>query len=181
MKIGIVEGSVRDGRAGAAVAQWVAQNARHDDVEFELIELAKFDVPLLTTSVIPGTANKQYESPAVQAWSDAIDACDGYIFVSPEYNHSVPGAFKNAVDSIGPEFQGKSLAVVAYGADGGVRAGEHWRQIMANFNMHVVRSQMTINRFTEFDGDTFAPNERRAGELDSLVETLVASAKQRQA
>ena len=105
-KIGIILGSTRDDRAGQAIAQWVAdlaQGRNVGDVEYELIDLKAFDVPVLTTSVIPMAANKNYDDEKVQAWSDAIDACDAYIFVTPEYNRSVPGAFNDAVDSLGAE------------------------------------------------------------------------------
>ena len=83
-KIGIILGSTRDDRAGLAIAQWVTDLAQGRDVDYELIDLKAFDVPILTTSVIPMAANKNYEDPQVQAWSDAVDSCDGYIFVTPE-------------------------------------------------------------------------------------------------
>ncbi|WP_220492167.1 NADPH-dependent FMN reductase [Propioniciclava sp. MC1683] len=103
MKVGIVLGSVRDGRAGEAVANWVAKGAAGREATYELIDLKAFDVPLLTTNTHPMRAKKSYDDERVQAWSDAIDACDAYIFVTPEYNHGVPGALKNAVDSLGQE------------------------------------------------------------------------------
>lgn len=132
----------------------------------------------MTSGTHPMMANKHYDSPAVQQWSDAIDACDGFVFVTPEYNHSVPGAFKNAVDSLGSEFVGKAIAFVGYGADGGVRATEDWRTIVANFSMHDVRAQLSLSRFAEFGPDaTFQPNERRAGELATLFDQLVAATK----
>ena len=127
MKVGIVLGSVRDGRAGEAVANWVAKGAAGREATYELIDLKAFDVPLLTTNTHPMRAKKSYDDERVQAWSDAIDACDAYIFVTPEYNHGVPGALKNAVDSLGQEWVGKTAALVGYGSVGGVRAIENWR------------------------------------------------------
>ena len=61
----------------------------------------------------------------------------GFVSDTPEYNHGVPGAFKNAVDSLGPEWVGKAVGFVSYGADGGVRCVEHWRAIVASFQMVV--------------------------------------------
>ncbi|WP_068426382.1 NADPH-dependent FMN reductase [Piscicoccus intestinalis] len=172
MKIGIIVGSIREGRAGTAVAQWVLERAQGREAEYEVLELADFDVPLLTSATVPGAANKQYDSPQVTAWSQAIDALDGYIFVTPEYNHGVPGAFKNAFDSLGSEWAHKPVAFVSYGADNGVRAVEHWRQIVANFHMFGVRQQVALSRFTEFGDDGLALLDRRDGELDTLFGQL---------
>ena len=173
MKIGIIVGSVRRQRLGEAVARWVAQNAQaRGDAEYEIIDLADFRLPVFDGDS-PMRSHKHYELPEVQRWSDAIDACDAYVFVTPEYNHSVPGAFKNAVDSLGPEWLGKSVSFVAYGADGGVRAVEHWRQILANFDMHDVRAQVSLGLFTDVDDTGFAPLERRSAELTRMLDSLV--------
>lgn len=183
MKIGIIIGSVRKGRKGEKVGAWVhkAAGERDSGVDYELIDLADFDVPVLDWEKVPGGAQKQYEDEKVKAWSAAIDACDGYIFVTPEYNHSVPGGLKNAVDWLGPEWTGKAAALVSYGAESGVRAVEHWRQILANFSMLVVRAQVSMSMFTEWDGDTFAPNERRPEELSTLFDQLEKAAARQQA
>ena len=175
MTIGIIIGSIREGRAGAAVAQWVAERAaRRDATQFAVIDLKEFDVPLLTAPVPPAAANRQYDSENVRRWSQAIDACEGFVFVTPEYNHGVPGALKNAVDSLGPEWSGKAVGFVSYGADGGVRAVEQWRQIVANFQMFDVRAQVALSLFQEFGDDGFTPQERRAGELDTLLDQLIS-------
>ena len=95
MRIGIIIGSIRDGRAGQAVAEWVLEHAsRRDDADFELVDLKTFDLPLLTSATVPGAAKKQYDDPRVTAWSQAIDALDAFVFVTPEYNHSVPAALR---------------------------------------------------------------------------------------
>lgn len=174
MKIGIILGSVRQGRKGATVAQWVVDHvAAREDAEFVLLDLAAFGLPILTSATVPGAAQREYDSPEVTAWSQAIDACDGFLFVTPEYNHSVPGAFKNAFDSIGPEWSRKGVGMVSYGAESGVRAVEHWRQICANFHMVVVRPQLSLSTFLEWPDGEFTPNERRAGELDAVVGEVV--------
>lgn len=173
MKIGIIIGSIRDGRKGEAVASWVAAAAKErEGAEYQVIDLKAFDVPLLTSATVPGAAKKQYDSEAVTAWSHAIDGCDGFVFVTPEYNHSVPGGFKNAFDSLGPEWADKTVAFVSYGADCGVRAVEHWRTITANFRMADVRAQVALGTFTDFDGTDLDPLERRDGELDTLLDQL---------
>lgn len=173
MKIGIIIGSIREGRLGEAVAHWVWDAARErGDAEYELIDLKSFGVPLMTAETVPGMANKQYEHEAVTAWSQAIDSCDGFVFITPEYNHGVPGGFKNAVDSLAGEWFGKAVAFVSYGADGGVRAVEQWRQVVGNFNMHAVRQQVSLSLFTEFGESGLALEERREGELSTLLDQL---------
>ena len=175
MRIGIIIGSIREGRRGAALADWVlAQASARADADYVLIDLKEFDVPLLTSATVPGAARKQYDDARVQAWSAAIDACDAFIFVTPEYNHSVPGALKNAFDSLGNEWADKPVAFVSYGADNGVRAVEHCRQIVANFRMFGVRQQLSVSAFLEFGDSGFEPNERRAGELATVLDQLVA-------
>lgn len=173
MKIGIVAGSVRRHRLGESIARWVCDVARErGDADYELIDLKDFNLPVFDGDS-PMRAHKQYDNPNVQRWSDAIDSCDAFVFVTPEYNHSVPGGFKNAVDTLGPEWQGKSVAFVGYGADGGVRAVEHWRQILANFEMHDVRAQVSLGLFTDVGDKGFAPQQRRSGELTRALDSLV--------
>ena len=165
----------------APVAAWVAEHSeRHvaEDVSFDFVSLADFDLPLFAGPVIPAAMHGEYTDPAVIAWSEAIAGCDGYVFVTPEYNHGVPGALKNAVDTLASEWTGKTVAFVSYGADGGVRATEQWRQILANFNMYDIRTAVAMNIFTEFSEDgQFRPLDRRAGEIDKLLTDLVATTR----
>ena len=178
MKIAIIIGSVREDRKGDDVGQWVKEQSTGRDVAYELVDLKKFDLPVLTSPTVPGAANRQYPDEARQAWSAAIDACDGFVFVTPEYNHSIPGAFKNAFDSIYPEWNHKSVTFVSYGADAGVRAVEHWRTSTANAFLLATRGQMSCSTFTEFGADgAFRPEERRVGELAGVLDQLEALAE----
>lgn len=175
LNIGVIVGSVRDGRLGDRIADWVIEGAgSHPGAEFLLIDLREFDVPVLTAPVVPSAAAKSYDDERVARWSRAIDACDGFVFVTPEYNHSVPGAFKNAVDSLGSEWHHKAVAFVSYGADGGVRAVEHWRTIVATLFMVAVRQQVALGLFTELADGVFRPLERRETELSALLDSVVS-------
>lgn len=175
MKVGIIIGSIREGRKGANVARWVESSAgRRGDAEYELIDLLGFDVPLLTSPTHPMAAQRVYESPAVQRWSEAIDSCDAFVFVTPEYNHGVPGALKNAVDSLGPEWMDKTAGLVSYGSAQGVRAAEHWRQILANFRTVAVRSQVTLSIFTDLaDDGEVKTSEQLEGDLTSMLDEVI--------
>ncbi len=177
-KIGIILGSIREGRSGEAIANWVKEIAdkRESGVEYELLDLKSFNVPLLESATVPGMANGQYDNANVQAWADAIKSCDGFIFVTPEYNHSVPGPFKNAFDSIA-EWQGKTVAFIGYGFSGGVRAVEAWRLAVANFSMHQIRAQVEVNLITDMTDGEFTPADFKAGLVDSILAAVEAAVK----
>ena len=180
MKIGVIIGSIREGRVADQVADWVLERAQQQGgAEFVRVDLKDHKLPLLTDPTVPGAANKQYDDEATTAWSALIDSLDGFIFVTPEYNHSVPGAFKNAFDLLGSEWSDKAVAFVSYGADNGVRAVEHWRGATTNLRLYGARNQLSFGRFTEFGEDmaTFTPNERREGELKTMLEELVPLTK----
>ena len=178
MKIGIILGSIREGRAGESVARWVADQASsREGATYDLIDLKTFDIPLLTSATVPGAANKQYSDDRVSRWSQVIDSYDGFVFVTPEYNHSVPGGLKNAFDSLGNEWADKAVAFVSYGAEGGVRAIEQWRQIVANFHMYGVRQQISLSLFTEFGPEGAQPDERRIDEIATLFDQLESATR----
>ena len=174
MRIGIVVGSIRDGRRGEQVGRWALEHASsRGDAVYEMIDVRAFDVPLLTSSIHPMRAGGQYVSAAVTEWSRTVDRCDGFVFVTPEYNHGVPGAFKNAVDCLGPEWVGKTIGFVSYGTEGGVRAVEQWRNIAANLQMLDVRQQVVLSIFTDFDEEgRLAASERKATDLSTLLDQL---------
>lgn len=178
MKIGIINGSIRTDGNTAAVAKFVHEIAtqRAGDIEYESVDLAEFNVPLLTSPVHPMMANKVYDDANVQQWSDAIDSCDAYVFVTPEYNHGVPGGFKNAVDTLGPEWVEKPVAFVGLGAVGGVRAIEQWRQVVANFSMPATRAELNFNLFFDWNDNGFEPAERHPAEANAMLDQLEALA-----
>lgn len=181
MKIGIIEGSVRQGRNSTAVAKWVLENAPQvDGVEYSYIDLASFELPIFDLAGIPMMMDKKYPNPAVQAWSNAIDECDGFVFVTPEYNFGVPGAFKNAVDWLSPEWLNKPVGCVGYGSEGAQRAVADWRGILSNFNMHVVRQQVSIPVFSAVVDGVVQADDYKKQNLAVMFEQLIAAVALRQ-
>lgn len=174
MTIGIISGSVRTVRATSAVAAYIHEVADRRDggAQYELVDLADYEIPILTSAVHPMVAKKNYDDPRVQRWSDVIDGFDGYVFVSPEYNHGVPGGFKNAVDSLGLEWVEKPVAFAGHGAVGGVRAIEQWRQIVVNFSMPVARAELNFNMFNHWDDGVFSPADRHDDEVNAMLDQL---------
>src|SRR5881296_2148729 len=109
-RIAIIIGSTRPGRNGEAVAKWVHEIARkRADAEFELVDIKDFNLPLLDEPMPPIMG--QYSKSHTKAWAAKIGSFDGYVFVTPEYNHGIPGALKNAIDFSVPrvERQGRWL------------------------------------------------------------------------
>lgn len=172
MKIGIVIGSVRDGRIGAHVARWVQEHAEGREAAYEVIDLKEFDLPICASARVAATSNRKYDDERVTLWSHAIDACDGFVFVTPEYNHGIPGGFKNAFDWIFPEWWSKSVAFVSYGSGYGFRAIEQWRLVVATANMFDIKAQLTFSTVLDFEGDQFKPADRQVGELINLFKSL---------
>ena len=117
LKIAIIIGSTRPGRNGEAVAKWVYAIAqKRSDAEFELVDIKDFNLPLLDEPVPAAMGN--YSKPHTKAWAAKIDSFDGYVFVTPEYNHGMNGALKNAIDFLYREWNNKAAGFVGYGGAG---------------------------------------------------------------
>ena len=172
-KIAIVLGSTRPGRLGPEVADWVTRLAKErEGADYQLLDVDEFDLDLLAEPTVPGAADRDYDNEKTRRWSRAVDEFDGFVFVTPEYNHSVPAALKNAFDVLYPEWSDKPVAFVGYGADGAVRAVEHWRTIVANARMVAVRAQVALSLFQDFTDGELTPIERREGELSAVFEEV---------
>src|SRR4029079_7596465 len=100
----------------------------------------------------------QYQHDHTKAWATTIGGFDGFIFVTPEYNHSTSGVLKNAIDYLYGEWNNKAAAFVAYGSLGGARAIEHLRGIAAELQIADVRQQLSFSLFTDFENfSAFTP------------------------
>jgi NAD(P)H-dependent FMN reductase len=171
--IAIIVGSTRPGRNGRAVADWVLEHAnRRDDATFEIVDLADHALPLLDEPV-PASAG-QYAGDHTRSWAAVIDRFDGFVFVTPEYNHSTSAALKNAIDYLYAEWNDKAAGFVGYGAAGGQRAVEHLRHIAAEVQLATVRAQVSLSLYTDFEDFTvLAPQPHHAGRLGDLLDQVV--------
>jgi NAD(P)H-dependent FMN reductase len=176
-KIGIILGSTRPGRNGEAVAKWVLENAaQRNDAEFEIVDLKDFPLPHLDEAIPPSMG--QYQGEHTKAWAAKVAEFDGYIFVTPEYNHSTTGVLKNALDYVYGEWNNKAAAIVSYGSLGGARAAEHLRLILAELQIATVRQQVALSLMTDFENfSVFTPAEYNLGALATLLDQLVAWTK----
>jgi NAD(P)H-dependent FMN reductase len=176
-KIAIILGSTRPGRNGEAVANWVQDIAsRRSDAEFELVDLADFPLPHLDEPV-PASMGA-YSNEHTKQWAAKIAEFDGFVFVTPEYNHSTSGVLKNALDYIYAEWNNKAAAFVSYGSAGGTRAVEHLRLIASELQMATVRAQVAISLLTEFEHfSVFTPHDYLLPQVDTMLDQVVAWAQ----
>lgn len=174
LNIGIIVGSTRPGRNTIAVAEWVKGIAdQRGDVRFELVDLAEYDLPLLDEPVPP--AYGQYSKPHTLKWAKKVSEFDGFVFVTPEYNHSMPAALKNAIDFVYGEWNNKAAGFVSLGSNGGSRAVEQLRQIMAEVQIADVRAQVLLSLFTDFENfSTFKPDPRHEESVNAMLNQVIA-------
>jgi NAD(P)H-dependent FMN reductase len=173
-KIAIILGSTRPGRNGEAVARWVLEQARtRTDAEFELVDLRDHPLPHLDEEV-PASMG-MYSQPHTKEWATTIAAYDGFVFVTPEYNHGTTGVLKNALDYLYSEWNNKAAGFVSYGSAGGVRAVEHLRLIVGELQMAAVRQQVQFSLFSDFENfSTFVPGPQHAENAAVMLDQLVA-------
>ena len=174
LTIGIITGSTRPGRKSHLIAKGVAHAARTSFgnlATFNILDIQDFELPMLDEPVPAIMAD--YRNPHTKAWAKAVGACDGFIFVTPEYNHSIPGALKNAIDFLYAEWSNKAAGFVSYGGIGGARAIEQLRLILAETRTATVRSQVLLTSSTTKDLFT-TPEAWVAGDpaVDALSNTL---------
>jgi NAD(P)H-dependent FMN reductase len=166
----VIVGSTRQGRHGDKVVQWLMSrvNAR-SDAAFELIDLRELALPFMDAAAPPA-----YGAVAAEArgWADRVDSADGFIFVTPEYNHGYPAPLKNALDHLYHQWGHKPAAIVSYGASaGGYRAAEQLRQVLVELKVVPVREQVGVPAvWAAFDE---AGALRNAG-LDDTLEGMLA-------
>ncbi len=172
--IGIILGSTRPGRNGEAVAKWVYELAsRRTDATFELIDLKDFHLPHLDEAIPPSMG--QYAHDHTKVWAATIARFDGFVFVTPEYNHSTSGALKNAIDYLFSEWNNKAAGFVSYGGLGGTRAVEHLRLVMGELMVADVRAQVALSLNTDFvNYSEFTPNSYHVPAVETMLDQVVA-------
>lgn len=174
MRVAIITGSTRPGRKSLDVARWVLEAARRRrDAEFELVDIASYELPLLDEAIPPSFG--QYSHEHTRRWSARIASFDAFVFVTPEYNHGISGALKNAIDFLHAEWRDKSAGFVSYGGMSGVRAVEQLRLVMGELAVADVRSQVALSLFLDFENfSVFKPQHRHLGELELMLDQVIA-------
>ncbi|MDR6610667.1 MULTISPECIES: NADPH-dependent FMN reductase [unclassified Leifsonia] len=172
-KIAIIIGSTRPGRNGEAVARWVYENAaKRSGVEYELVDLKDWDLPHLDEAM--PAAMGQYAGEHTKAWAAKIAEFDGFVFVTPEYNHSTSGALKNAIDYVGAEWYNKAAGFVSYGVFGGARAVEHLRLVLSQLQVATVSAHVGLSLAHDFENWQLKPTEQQTAALTPLFDQVEA-------
>lgn len=174
LKVAIILGSTRPNRVGEAVARWVNDIAqKRSDAEFELVDIKDFELPLLDEPVPPSQG--RYSQPHTKAWAAKINTFDAFVFVTPEYNHGISGALKNAIDFLYREWNNKAAGFVSYGSAMGVRSVEQLRLVMGELQVADVRNQVMLSLYTDFENfSVFKPHPRHEPALNTMLDQLTA-------
>ena len=169
LRIAFILASTRPGRRGDQIATWALDTARaHGGADYELIDLADHGLGNLDE---PGNPNfQQYEHDHTRTWGALVDSFDGFVFLVPEYNHSFPGALKNALDYVYREWNDKAAGIISYGGwAAGVRAAEALRLVLAELQVATVRAQPAVPVIPTFSTGAFVPQEG----LDTAVRGML--------
>lgn len=144
-RIALVVASTRTTRLADLVVPWVRQQLdARKDLDLRLIDVREVTLPFYDLPVPPAMARRQYSSPAHRALGEGLDAADGFVIVTNEYNHGYSAALKNVLDHYFAELEHKPVAFVGYGNVGGSRAIEQLRQVVAELNMVSVRESVHL-------------------------------------
>ena len=178
-KIAVIISSTRDARFADKPAEWfMAKVVNHPELDFDLVDLRDQDLPFFNEKASNLWAPS--EDPRAVAWQEKLADYDGFVFVVAEYNHSITGALKNALDQAYKEWNRKPLAAVAYGGVGGARAVEHLRLIGIELQMVPLRNAVHIGGSDFIKVSPMGENapmseieDHLEGSLDGLLEELV--------
>jgi NAD(P)H-dependent FMN reductase len=175
--IQIVIGSTRAGRFADKPARWVQERlAAREDMEIEVVDLRDHPLPLFDQPLPPAYSLRDYPSEDIARLGRTIDRADGFVFLTPEYNHGPSGALKNALDHTFPEWHRKPVAFVGWGNIGGGRAIEQLRAIVIELEMaplrhavHILPDVMRPVMAADYDAELFASLDAK---LDTLADDL---------
>lgn len=169
-RIALIVGTTRDSRYADVPAQWMLEKAQaRTDLEVELVDLKDFDLPLFNEQA--SNLWMPSSDPAAVKWQEKLAEFDGFIFAVAEYNHSISGALKNAMDQAYKEWVHKPMTAIAYGSMGATRALEHLRNIAVELQMVPVRNAVHIG-----GADFFTVHPMGGGKPLSEIEEHIAPA-----
>ncbi|MEY2192981.1 NADPH-dependent FMN reductase [Neobacillus sp. BF23-41] len=166
LNIGIILGSTRQGRVSPQVGEWVKGIAdKRGDANYEIVDIADFNLPFLGTT--------DGSEPGIAEWNGKLANLDGFVFIVQEYNHSITGALKNALDFAREAWNDKAAGIVSYGSTGGARAAEHLRGILGELKVADVRTHPTLSLFTDFEnGSVFKPAELHLTNVNNMLDEV---------
>ena len=142
-RIGVIISSTRDTRFADKPAAWLMDKVKdHPGLDFELVDLRDQNLPFFNEPA--SNLWMPSSDPNAVAWQEKLAGFDGFVFVVAEYNRSITGALKNALDQAYKEWNRKPFGALAYGSLGGARALEHLRLIGIELQMVPLRNAVHI-------------------------------------
>lgn len=180
MKLAIIVGTTRQNRQTLKQAKWVFNTAKQlDDVEVELLDLADYPMPFFAEPVSPRYNPQREIEPVAQKFLDKLAAFEAYIFVTPEYNHSIPAVLKNAFDYMDWQMVRKPAGIVSHGTVGGARAAMHLKEIISEAQAVPMSKFVAFSHMSDaIDDNGTLLEEVKAnpygpqGQLDGLLDDL---------
>jgi NAD(P)H-dependent FMN reductase len=165
MKVGVILGTVREGRHTEKLAKWVVSEAeKRGDMELELLDLKDYPMPFFDEPASPKFNPDRHPGPAAKRWLDKLADMDAYVIVTPEYNHSMPGVLKNALDYTDFQVYRKPIAIVSHGSAGGARAAAHLKNTISEIRAVPMSTNMAL---TMRVSEVFDENGTLAEEIDA--------------
>lgn len=170
LRIPVLVGSVRRGRQSIKVARFAGDRLRRAGADAPLLDLADFDLPVMEERL----HRRDDPPPGLVAFSDAIREADAVVIVSPEYNGSIPGVLKNALDYIHGEWERKPVGIVTLsaGAFGGVQVHNHLQLLFLRLKALPVAHMAVPTVGRSFDDEGEPREERYEKAFARFTETL---------
>ena len=173
-KLKIISSTVRPGRKGPVIAEWIAEKARQfGSFEVEVIDLGEVNLPLMAEANHPRM--QKYELEHTKKWSAKIDEADAFIFVTAEYNYNYPAALRNALEYLSFEWNYKAAGIVSYGGvSAGTRAANQLKGDLPTFKIVPVPEAVHIPFYSQFinESNELAGNEIMDQSADALLKEL---------
>jgi NAD(P)H-dependent FMN reductase len=176
LRLGVVLASTREGRRGEGYARWIhALLSERPGAQTELLDLREWRLPNYDQAAMPTVAEKGYTDATARGWVDKIRALDGYVIVTPEYNHGYPGGLKNAIDHAFVAWANKPVAFVSYGGTAsGARAVEQLRLVAIELRMVPIRDEVNVRLIGVALDDQGRPtDEFYAKRAATMIDTLL--------
>ena len=174
-KILVVVSSARPGRVAEKVLAYAqAELAKHDNAEVTVADLAELNLPFFNNENPPLSPDYVITDPQVKVWSELVQANDSVIFITPEYNHTLNAIQKNALDSLGADWNGKVVSAITYGWSGGSLAVATLREVLENLKANQKHSiaQLVFMKDLNPDGsvlDEASVSTQIAATIDELL------------
>jgi len=174
MKLTVIIASVREGRQGEAVARWFVERAtQHGKFDVEVADLKEHNLPIFDEPHHPRL--KKYVHDSTKQWSALVDGSDAFVFVTPEYNYTMPPALVNAVDTLYHEWTYKPVGFVSYGGvSGGIRSVQTAKLMVTGFKMMPMVEAVNIPFFTQLiENGVFKSNETYDKAVPVMLDELL--------